>query len=98
MTTLLLATIPTGLLLLQQKAQRGWAHALEEQQISDPQWSDSCYQAFIRVCSLSDFVLSQAIRDPQMLIDLVASGQLTRTLIPGEIRHQLNERLHDCAD
>ncbi len=98
MTPLLLTTMPSSLLLLQQKAQRGWAHALEEQQIHDPQWSDSCYQAFIRVCTLSDFVLSQAVRDPQMLIDLVASGQLGRTLIPGEIRHQLSERLQDCAD
>ncbi|QEY57949.1 bifunctional [glutamate--ammonia ligase]-adenylyl-L-tyrosine phosphorylase/[glutamate--ammonia-ligase] adenylyltransferase [Pseudomonas sp. C27(2019)] len=98
MTPLLLATIPSSLLLLQQKAQRGWAHALEEQQIDDPQWPDSRYQNFIRVCSLSDFVLSQAIRDPQMFIDLVNSGQLDRSLIPGEIRHQLNERLQDCAD
>ena len=98
MTPLLLDTIPSNLLFLQQKAQREWAHALQEQQITDPQWPDSRYQAFIRVCSLSDFVLGQAIRDPQMLIDLVASGQLDRTIVPGEIRYHLTELLNDCAD
>ena len=98
MTPLLLDTIPSSLLLLQQKAQREWAHALQEHNIANPQWLDSRYQDFIRVCSLSDFVLVQAIRDPQMLIDLVASGQLDRTLVPGETRYQLNERLTDCPD
>ena len=98
MTPLLLDTIPSSLLLLQQRAQREWAHALQEQQIADPKWPDSRYQAFIRVCSLSDFVLSQAIRDPQMLIDLVASGQLDRTLVPGQTRYQLTECLADCTD
>ena len=98
MTPLLLDTIPSNLLFLQQKAQREWAHALQEQQVANPLWPDSRYQAFIRVCTLSDFVLSQAIRDPQMLIDLVSSGQLDRTLVPGEIRYQLSERLTDCND
>ena len=98
MTPLLLDSIPSSLLLLQQKAQREWAHALQEHNISDPQWPDSRYQAFIRVCSLSDFVLAQAIRDPQMLIDLAASGQLDRTLVPGETRHQLTEHLVGCTD
>ena len=98
MTPLLLDTIPSSLLLLQQKAQREWAHALQEHNIANPQWSDSRYQDFIRVCSLSDFVLGQAIRDPQMLIDLVSSGQLDRTLVPGETRFQLHERLTDCPD
>ena len=83
MTPLFLDTIPNHLLFLQQKAQREWAHALQEHQIANPTWPDSRYQAFIRVCTLSDFVLSQAIRDPQMLIDLVNSGQLDRTLVPG---------------
>ena len=98
MTPLLLDTIPSSLLPLQHRAQREWAHALEEHAIANPQWPESRYQAFIRVCSLSDFVLNQAIRDPQMLIDLVASGLLDRTLVPGEIRYKLNERLTDCPD
>ncbi len=98
MTPRLLETLPASLLGLQQKAQREWAHSLQEQQIADPLWPDSRYQAFIRICTLSDFVLNQAIRDPQMLIDLVASGQLDRTLVPGEIRHQLNKCLADCSD
>ena len=98
MTPLLLTSTPSSLLLLQQKAQRKWIHALQEQNVPDPAWTDSRYQAFIRVCSLSDFVLNQAIRDPQALIDLVNSGQLDRTLVPGEIRHHLTERLADCTD
>ncbi|MDY7220360.1 bifunctional [glutamate--ammonia ligase]-adenylyl-L-tyrosine phosphorylase/[glutamate--ammonia-ligase] adenylyltransferase [Denitrificimonas sp. JX-1] len=98
MTPLLLESLPSSLLLLQQKAQRAWAQALQEQQITNPAWSENRYQEFIRVCTLSDFVLNQAVRDPQMLIDLVASGQLDRSLVPGEIRYQLSEHLLDCPD
>lgn len=97
MTPLLLDAVPASLLVLQQKAQREWSRALQEQQISVPPWSEERYQAFIRVCTLSDFVLNQAIREPQLLIDLVASGELDRSMLSSEMRQQLNQRLLQCA-
>jgi len=98
MTPLLLDAMPARLLALQQKAQREWSRALQEQQISEPDWSATRYQTFIRVCTLSDFVLNQAIRHPQMLIDLVASGELESKLLLSNMRQQLSEQLQHCAD
>lgn len=98
MTPLLLDVMPSSLLVLQQKAHSEWSRALHEQQISDPAWPDELYQTFIRVCTLSNFVLNQAIRNPQMLIDLVASGELAGTMQPSTMRQQLSEHLLHCTD
>jgi hypothetical protein len=47
---------------------------------------------------LSDFVVEQAQRDPQMFVALAESGELERSLAPGELRQQLEAQLAECAD
>ena len=51
-----------------------------------------------RVTAASDFVMQQGLRDPQMLLDLAASGELERRLGAGELRGQLAEQLSECTD
>ncbi len=51
-----------------------------------------------RVGAASDFVVQQGLRDPQMLLELAASGELERPLQAGEMRAQLAERLAECGD
>src|SRR5690554_5529140 len=97
MTPVLLDAMPSSLLALQQKAQHEWSRALQEQHLSEPNWSTERYQTFIRVCTLSDFVLNQAIRNPHMLIDLVASGELDCNVLASTMRQQLSEQLQHCS-
>jgi glutamate-ammonia-ligase adenylyltransferase len=52
-------------------------------------WPASRRTAFDRVCVASDFVAEQTSRDPQMLFDLVDSGQLDRSFAEGELRAQI---------
>ena len=51
-----------------------------------------------RVGAASDFVVQQGLRDPQMLLDLAASGELERSLGSGEMRQQLRDWLAECVD
>ncbi len=51
-----------------------------------------------RVGAASDFVVQQGLRDPQMLLELAASGELERSLQPGEMRQQLAACLAECLD
>ncbi|HUE92016.1 bifunctional [glutamate--ammonia ligase]-adenylyl-L-tyrosine phosphorylase/[glutamate--ammonia-ligase] adenylyltransferase [Pseudomonas sp.] len=51
-----------------------------------------------RVGAASDFVVQQGLRDPQMLLELAACGELERPLQTGEMRAQLAERLAECGD
>jgi glutamate-ammonia-ligase adenylyltransferase len=52
-------------------------------------WPDERRAAFDRVCAASDFFADQVVRDPQMLLDLVSSGQLERSFAAGELRAQI---------
>jgi glutamate-ammonia-ligase adenylyltransferase len=52
-------------------------------------WPESRRVVFDRVCAASDFVAEQTSRDPQMLLDLVDSGQLDRSFTVGELREQI---------
>ncbi|WP_252275019.1 bifunctional [glutamate--ammonia ligase]-adenylyl-L-tyrosine phosphorylase/[glutamate--ammonia-ligase] adenylyltransferase [Pseudomonas subflava] len=61
-------------------------------------WSEPRAQDLRRLCALSDFVHEQAVRDPELLPTLGASGELERRFAAGELRGQLQALLQDCAD
>ncbi|TDF82902.1 bifunctional [glutamate--ammonia ligase]-adenylyl-L-tyrosine phosphorylase/[glutamate--ammonia-ligase] adenylyltransferase [Pseudomonas sp. H9] len=52
-------------------------------------WTAERWAQFARVTAASDFVLEQALRDPAMLLELVASGELDRSFAPGELCAQI---------
>nr|WP_314570625.1 bifunctional [glutamate--ammonia ligase]-adenylyl-L-tyrosine phosphorylase/[glutamate--ammonia-ligase] adenylyltransferase [uncultured Pseudomonas sp.] len=52
-------------------------------------WPTNRWQQWDRVTAASDFVLQQAIQNPAMLLDLIASGDLDRSFNPGELREQI---------
>jgi glutamate-ammonia-ligase adenylyltransferase len=61
-------------------------------------WPSARCEALRRVAAASDFVVEQAQRDPQMFLELAASGELERSLQVGELRGQLVAVLLDCTD
>jgi len=61
-------------------------------------WPEARREAWRRVAAASDFVLQQALRDPQLLLQLADAGELERPLQAGELRAQLAQQLADCAD
>ncbi|WP_137975113.1 bifunctional [glutamate--ammonia ligase]-adenylyl-L-tyrosine phosphorylase/[glutamate--ammonia-ligase] adenylyltransferase [Pseudomonas sp. F(2018)] len=83
-----LAALPTALLLLAERAAA----------LLPSDWSGERAEALRRVCALSDFVHEQAVRAPELLAELGASGELERRLQGGELRGQLQAALADCAD
>jgi glutamate-ammonia-ligase adenylyltransferase len=60
-------------------------------------WPAPRQQAFAQVLAASDFVSEQASRDPLMLLDLADSGELERSLAPGEMREHMQAALAQCA-
>lgn len=60
-------------------------------------WPQARSEALRRVGAASDFVVQQGVRDPQMLLELAASGELERRLGAGEMREQLAAHLLECA-
>ncbi len=72
--------------------------ALAERTPEFDSWPDERQQAFARVAAASDFVADQAQRDPAMLLALAASGELERSLAPGELRAQIASLLEDCVE
>lgn len=80
------------------RALSAFRSALAEQIQEFAGWPDERQQAFVRVAAASDFVAEQAQRDPAMLLALTASGELERSLAPGELRTQVSELLEDCAE
>ncbi|WJN59008.1 bifunctional [glutamate--ammonia ligase]-adenylyl-L-tyrosine phosphorylase/[glutamate--ammonia-ligase] adenylyltransferase [Pseudomonas sp. SO81] len=83
-----LAALPTTLLPLAERAAA----------LLPSDWSGERAEALQRVCALSDFVHEQAVRAPELLAELGASGELERRLQGGELRAQLQAALVDCAD
>ncbi|MDG9925623.1 MULTISPECIES: bifunctional [glutamate--ammonia ligase]-adenylyl-L-tyrosine phosphorylase/[glutamate--ammonia-ligase] adenylyltransferase [unclassified Pseudomonas] len=83
-----LAALPTTLL----------PHAERAAALLPSDWSGERAEALRRVCALSDFVHEQAVRAPELLAELGASGELERRLQGGELRAQLQAALADCAD
>jgi glutamate-ammonia-ligase adenylyltransferase len=90
----LLADLPAILLPFVTRAQQSWRTAVASLSgdilVTLDTWPDARRAAFERVCAASDFVADQVCRDPQMLLDLAASGQLERSFAVGELREQLD--------
>jgi glutamate-ammonia-ligase adenylyltransferase len=89
----LLADLPAVLLPLVTRAQQSFRAALASLttagQAAFDAWPAQRLVAFDRICAASDFVTEQVVRDPQMLLDLAASGELERGFAPGELRGQI---------
>lgn len=83
-----LAALPAPLLSLAERASA----------LLPTAWPAERMQALRRSCALSDFVHEQAVRDPQLLVELGESGDLERRFAAGELRGQLQALLADCPD
>lgn len=92
----LLESLPPELQAISQHALQSWNQALSEQGLNFEPWPVAIQTEFVRLCGLSDFISSQAIRHPQIFNDLASSGELHRTLAPGETRYQLMQAIADC--
>jgi len=69
-------------------------HALREALGAHPDldldlWSAEQRAQFNQVSAASEFVLDQAVREPAMLFELLASGEMARALAPGELCAQV---------
>ena len=52
-------------------------------------WPAERWAQFDRVCTCSEFVLEQVLRDPPLLLQLIDSGELDRHYAPGELCQQV---------
>ncbi len=97
-----LASLPAALSPLavraEQSLQQAFAGLSSEAATAFATWPAERLEAQRRVGAASEFVLQQGLRDPQMLLDLAASGELERSLASGELRGQLAQALAECAD
>jgi glutamate-ammonia-ligase adenylyltransferase len=97
-----LASLPAALEPLALRAEQSLQQAVDalsgEAQGQFAAWSVERRVLLRRVGAASDFVVQQALRDPQMLLELAASGELERALKAGEMRAQLAAQLAECAD
>ncbi|WP_134676059.1 bifunctional [glutamate--ammonia ligase]-adenylyl-L-tyrosine phosphorylase/[glutamate--ammonia-ligase] adenylyltransferase [Ectopseudomonas khazarica] len=97
----LLVELPPSLIALSERAEQSLQTALAEHEGLSARfaaWPQARHDAWRQVAALSDFVAEQAQRDPQMFSALAESGELERSLAPGELRQQLQALLADCAD
>ena len=97
----LLVELPPSLIPLAERAEQSLQTALAEHQALAERvaaWPQERRNAWRQVSALSDFVAEQAQRDPQMFVALAESGELERSLAPGELRQQLEVQLNECAD
>ncbi len=95
MTPERLDTLPASLQPLQQQAWQHWLNALDQAGLPQPDWPASQQQRCNTLFTLSDFVLSQACRNPQGFIRLLDSQWLEHPFQPDDIR-QLAEQLATC--
>ena len=97
----LLVELPPSLIPLAERAEQSLQAALVEHEALAERvaaWPQERRNAWRQVSALSDFVAEQAQRDPQMFVALAESGELERSLAPGELRQQLEVQLNECAD
>ncbi|AMT86936.1 MULTISPECIES: bifunctional [glutamate--ammonia ligase]-adenylyl-L-tyrosine phosphorylase/[glutamate--ammonia-ligase] adenylyltransferase [Pseudomonas] len=91
MTLPVLAELPAILLPLVSRSEQSFrtsVAALEDDHgLSN--WTSERWAQFARVSAASEFVIEQSIRDPLMLLSLVASGELDRAFAPGELCAQI---------
>ncbi|KFX71412.1 bifunctional glutamine-synthetase adenylyltransferase/deadenyltransferase [Pseudomonas taeanensis MS-3] len=95
-----LATLPATLdflaLRAEQTLQAAFAELSTDAAARFAAWAGSRQETLRRVTAASDFVVQQALRDPQMLLELAESGELERPLQAGELRAQLAAQLLEC--
>jgi glutamate-ammonia-ligase adenylyltransferase len=86
-----LADLPAILLPLVTRAEQSFRAAVstlgDDHGLST--WTAERWAQFARVTAASDFVIEQSVRDPLLLLALVQSGELDRSLAPGEMRAQI---------
>ncbi|PRA30811.1 bifunctional [glutamate--ammonia ligase]-adenylyl-L-tyrosine phosphorylase/[glutamate--ammonia-ligase] adenylyltransferase [Pseudomonas poae] len=86
-----LAQLPAILLPTAQRAEQSFRDAVaaldDDHGLSA--WTPQRWADFARVCAASDFVIEQSVRDPLMLLELVAWGELDRGYAPGELCGQI---------
>ncbi|MDP3816311.1 bifunctional [glutamate--ammonia ligase]-adenylyl-L-tyrosine phosphorylase/[glutamate--ammonia-ligase] adenylyltransferase [Pseudomonas sp.] len=97
-----LASLPAALdplaLRAEQSLQQAFSQLSAEAAAQFAAWPAARRETLRRVGAASDFVVQQGLRDPQMLLELAACGELERALAAGELRGQLLEALRDCAN
>ncbi|WP_409281360.1 bifunctional [glutamate--ammonia ligase]-adenylyl-L-tyrosine phosphorylase/[glutamate--ammonia-ligase] adenylyltransferase [Pseudomonas defluvii] len=84
-----LAELPASFAPLVERNKQSLRNAFADAGLQLDDWSPERWQQFDRVCAASDFVLQQVLRDPQMLLDLLASGELDRPFAAGELCAQV---------
>ncbi|WP_321862115.1 bifunctional [glutamate--ammonia ligase]-adenylyl-L-tyrosine phosphorylase/[glutamate--ammonia-ligase] adenylyltransferase [Pseudomonas paraveronii] len=86
-----LAELPTILLPFADRAVQSFRDAVAA--LDDDHglcaWTPQRWADFARVCAASDFVIEQSVRDPLMLLELVARGELDRGFAPDELCGQI---------
>ena len=96
-----LASLPAALDPLALRAEQSLQQAFEQLSAAAAAqfsaWPAARRETLRRVGAASDFVVQQGLRDPQMLLELAACGELERALGAGELRGQLLEALRECA-
>ncbi|MFQ6573653.1 bifunctional [glutamate--ammonia ligase]-adenylyl-L-tyrosine phosphorylase/[glutamate--ammonia-ligase] adenylyltransferase [Pseudomonas sp. UM16] len=86
----LLADVPATLAPLASRSEQSLRAAVAQApSLSLDGWTVEHWAQFARVTAASDFVFEQTLRDPAMLLDLVASGELERSFAPGELCTQI---------
>jgi len=87
----MLAELPAILLPIAQRAEQSFRDAVAA--LDDDHglctWTPQRWADFTRVCAASDFVIEQSVREPLMLLELVAWGELDRSFAPGELCGQI---------
>ena len=92
-----LASLPAALSPLavraEQSLQQAFAGLSSEAATAFAAWPAERLEALRRVGAASEFVLQQGLRDPQMLLDLAASGELERSLGQGRVRAEASVQM-----
>ncbi|MCS4314587.1 glutamate-ammonia-ligase adenylyltransferase [Pseudomonas sp. BIGb0381] len=86
-----LAELPAILLPKAQRAEQSFRDAVAALDADHglSAWTPQRWDDFARVCAASDFVIEQSVRDPLMLLELAAWGELDRGFAPGELCGQI---------
>ncbi len=93
------SVIPTPK-VLQQFCEEKWELLLDScnRNKIEPNFSTALTQSIKRVFGLSDFVAKRCIQKPDMLVDLIDSGDLMRSYAPGEFLHKIRRSCLGAAD
>lgn len=95
-----LIAIPESLQPQMSHGIEAFAEALVEKGLESKsylQWSEEKQQQLARVLTCSEFVVEQARRCPEMLLELVASGELDRSVSSEEIVTELANTVAECT-